>query len=108
MAVVDGRRNRKAVERYGGDCAVAEIEEEGLDDGLAEIEPEFFGGVGGGRVGNQVIAESIVEIGDAGGSLLGEGMGDAAGDFGCVRFGSCDSHDSHEDDGEQDCGSGGS
>lgn len=86
MAVADGRRNRKAVERDGGDCAVAKIEEEGLYDGagIAEVEPEFFGGVGGGRVGNQVVTEPVVEIGDAGGALLGEGAGDSVGDFGCV------------------------
>ncbi len=95
MAVVDRCRDGRAVQSQGGELAVAKVEEEGLGD-VAQVEGDNGGGVGAERVRDQNVREVVVEIGDAGGALLGEGVGDAVGDFGGVGGGG-GSQDGHED-----------
>ena len=46
-------------------------------------------------MGNEDVGELVVEIGDAGGAFLGEGAGNAAGNFGSLSGGG-ESHGGHE------------
>ncbi len=76
-----------------------EVEEE-LRGGVAEVEADLLGGFGDGRVRDEIVGELVMQVGDAGGTFLGEGAGDAVGDFGGVRGGG-ESHDGHEDGWQQ-------
>jgi hypothetical protein len=88
VAVLDLGRDGRAVERDAGNVAVAEVEEE-RRRGVGEVEANLLGGFSGGRVRDEAIAELVMQIGDTGGAFLGEGAGDAIGNFGGVRCGGC-------------------
>ncbi len=78
MAVVDDGRNGSAVEVQFADVAIAEVEQE-RGRGVGQVEADFLGGFCGGRVWDERVTEAVVEIGDAGGPLLGESAGMPSG-----------------------------